>query len=195
MTFDIELLEGEAFKDVPGHEGFIAASNLGRIYSYPRSVEKYCGLQGCRVVQHYKGRILSQHRASGYSKVRFGINGKKYSELVSRLVLMAFDRMPVGDEFACHNDSDTENNKITNLRWDDQKGNMKDRLERGLYKRGQDHHAAKIPVELVDRLQSGQISVLDAAKQTGYRYSHLWRIARGDCWKDRYEANHAGIHR
>ena len=178
-------LPNEEFRDVPKFEGFIAASNMGRIYSYPRSVTKHCGLTNGIVTQRYEGRLLSQYDRGGYMTVRFGINKKKFTELVSRLVLMAFDRQPKDHELACHKDSNPTNNCIGNLRWDNQTGNMKDRTFRGLYKRGEDHHAATIPVELVDRLQAGLISPSAAAKQYGYRYAHLWRIAKGHCWKHR----------
>lgn len=176
------LLDGEVFRGVPCFDGFISASNKGRIYSHPRSVEKFCGLHGKTVTQAYKGRLLSQYERDGYLLVRFGIHKIKYSQLVSRLVLMAFDRMPNDGELACHNDSNTTNNCVGNLRWDSQTGNMKDRTDRGLYRRGTDHHAAKIPIELVDELQAGRISAADAAKKYGFRYSHLWRIANGQCW-------------
>lgn len=193
MKLEEKLLEGEIFKDVPKYDGFIAASNLGRIYSYPRTVTKYCGLNGKQVIQHYEGRILSQYDRNGYMSVRFGIDGKKFVELVSRLVLMAFERMPVEREFACHNDSNPTNNRIENLRWDDQTGNMKDRSDRGFYKQGEHHHATKIPVDLVDALQSGKITPSDAAKQTGFRYAHLWRVAKGIVWAHRFERNQSMV--
>jgi len=158
---------------------------MGRIYSYPREVTKNCTLAGYVVVQKYEGRLLSQYDRGGYMTVRFGINKKKFTELVSRLVLMAFDREPEKHELACHNDSNPTNNFIENLRWDTQTGNMKDRLDRNLYKRGEDHHAAIVPVELVDRLQAGLISLDEAVEQYGFRRNHLWRIATGRCWKHR----------
>ena len=186
MTFKPCLaLPNEEFRDVPKFEGFIAASNMGRIYSYPRWVEKYSALMGEVVYQKYQGRLLSQYDRGGYMTVRFGVDKKKFTKLVSRLVLEAFDREPKPREFACHNDSNPTNNCIENLRWDTQTGNMKDRTDRGLYKRGEDHHAATVPVELVDRLQAGLISPSDAAKKYGYRYAHLWRIAKGHSWKHR----------
>ena len=188
MTFPNCLaLPNEEFRDVPKFKGFIAASNMGRIYSQPRSVVKFSTLAGKVVTQKYEGRFLSQYTdKEKYCKVRFGIDKKKFSERVARLVLMAFDREPMKDEFACHNDSDPQNNCIENLRWDTQTGNMKDRLDRGLYKRGKDHHAATISTELVDRLQAGLISPSEAAKEYGYRYQHLWRIANGQSWKHRW---------
>lgn len=181
-------LPNEQFKDVPEFEGFIAASNMGRIYSYPRSVSKHCGLTGGVVTQQYEGRLLAQYDRNGYMTVRFGINKKKFTRLVSRLVLSAFVREPNTNELACHNDSNPTNNCVANLRWDTQVGNMKDRTDRRLYKRGEDHHAATVPVELVDRLQAGLISPSEAAKEYGLRYNHLWRIATGKCWKHRLVA-------
>ena len=183
------VLPNEEFRDVPKFKGFIAASNMGRIYSYPRVVTKHSSLVGREVEQKYEGRFLSQYDRNGYVTVRFGIGKKKFTELVSRLVLMAFDREPQEREFACHNDSNPTNNCIENLRWDTQTGNMKDRMDRGLYLKGELHHAAKVPVELVDRLQSGKITPTQAAKETGFRYAHLWRIAKGHSWGHRFEKN------
>ena len=178
-------LPNEEFRDVPKFEGFIAASNFGRIYSHPRLVVKRSVLVGHVVTQKYEGRLLSQYDRGGYMTVRFGVDKKKFTELVSRLVLMAFDREPEEHELACHKDSNPTNNCIENLRWDTQTGNMKDRTDRKLYKRGEDHHAATVPIELVDRLQAGLISPSEAAKQYGLRYPHMWRIAKGHSWKHR----------
>lgn len=182
-------LPNEEFRDVPKFKGFIAASNMGRIYSYPRVVKKHSAVIGRVVEQRYEGRFLAQYDRGGYVTVRFGIDGKKFTELVSRLVLMAFDREPEAHELACHNDSNPTNNRIENLRWDTQTGNMKDRTNRGLYLRGEAHHAARVPVELVDRLQKREITPAQAARETGLRYAHLWRIAKGQVWKHRLEQN------
>lgn len=184
MTFiNCLVRNGEKFKDVPEFEGLLAISNQGRVYSYPRTVTKFCGLQQKNVVQKYGGRLLSPYLRSGYKTVRFGVDGKKYTRLVSRLVLAAFVAPPQPGQFACHNDSDTENNFLENLRWDDQAGNMIDREARGLYPKGEFHHAAKVPVALVYRLQAKEISATEAAKKYGYRYATLWRIATGKTWK------------
>ena len=185
MMCEAKLLDGEVLKAVPQYQGFISATNKGRIYSHPRAVKKFSAVSNKYVVQHYKGRFLSQYQRNGYATVRFGVDNKKFIQLVSRLVLMAFDREPAAKEFACHNDSNTSNNCIENLRWDDQRGNMRDRTARKLYAQGERHHAAKVPVELVDRLQRKDISPAEAARLTGFRYAHLWRIAKGHCWKHR----------
>lgn len=179
---DIELIEGEIFKPVPQYAGYIQASNKGRIYTDPREVKKFCGLHNKFVTQKYKGRLLSPYKSGGYMQVTFGINNKTIKESVSRLVLSAFDKNEP-DLFACHNDSNTENNCLENLRWDTQTGNMKDREDRGLYFRGSAHPMAKVPEWLAIMLSKGEITPSDAAKKYGFRYSHLWRISKGHVWK------------
>jgi hypothetical protein len=186
MSISCSVRKGEEFRDLPGFEGFIAVSNHGRVYTYPRVVEKLCGFSGEIVRQSYKGRLLKQHNdGNGYKRFSFGVNGKRHQMLVSRAVLMAFVGASKPGQFACHNDSDPFNNMLENLRWDDQKGNMKDRMDRGLYAKGEAHHAVKVPVELVDRLQSGTVTAAQAARETGFRYVNLWRIAKGHSWKHR----------
>jgi hypothetical protein len=180
------LEEGEVAKPVERFNGLIFATNFGRIYSMPRKVKKFCFLQNKVVEQNYGGKFLKQYLRNGYPSVRFGIDGQKYGELVSRLVLEAFAGPKTG-MFACHNDSNTLNNHVSNLRWDSQKGNMRDRTERGFYKKGSEHHEAKIPQSLVDDLILGKVQAKDAAKQHGFAYSHLWRIATGKSWKHRHE--------
>mgnify|MGYP003704447853 CR=1 FL=1 len=51
MSINCLVLKGEEFKDLPNFEGFIAVSNYGRIYSYPRTVKKFCGLLKKEVIQ------------------------------------------------------------------------------------------------------------------------------------------------
>ena len=179
-------MQGEEFRELPGFEGLISISNLGRVYSHPRKVKKFCGLSKSIVTQSYDGKFLKLYDSNcGYLKFRFGANGKKYSMLLSRAILVAFVGPPENGQLACHNDSDVTNNRLENLRWDSQKGNMKDREVRGLYPKGEFHHGAKIPVELVDQLQKGEISPVEAAKLTGFTYHHLWRISKGQSWKHR----------
>lgn len=185
-SISCSVRKGEEFRDLPGFEGFVAVSSHGRVYTYPRVVEKFCGLSGAVVRQSYKGRLLKPYSdGEGYKKFSFGVDGRRHQMLVSRAVLMAFAGPPELGQIACHNDSNPTNNKVENLRWDDQRGNMKDRKDRDLYPRGESHHAAKVPVELVDRLQRGEITPAQAARETGFRYAHLWRIAKGQCWKHR----------
>ena len=184
-SIDCLVIRGEEFKDLPGFEELIAVSSFGRVYTYPRTVQKYCGLSNSTVKQNYKGRLLNTYKDKcGYIKFRFGANGKKYSMLVSRAMLMAFVGQPKLGQFACHNDSNPENNKIENLRWDFQKGNMKDRQERGLYPEGENHHAARVPICIVKKLKSKESTPAKLAKETGFSYRTLWRIAKGHTWKN-----------
>jgi len=99
-------------------------------------------------------------------------------------MLIAFVGQPKLGQLACHNDSNPENNKIENLRWDVQKGNMKDRQKRGLYPEGENHHAAKVPIYIVKKLKSKESTPAKLAKETGFSYHTLWNIAKGHTWKN-----------
>jgi len=65
---------------------------------------------------------------------------------ISRIVAKTFIPNPKNLPLVCHNDSNPLNNKVENLRWDDQKGNMKDRKARKLYglNKGSINGAAKL---------------------------------------------------
>lgn len=88
-------LPGEVWKPIPATGGFV--SNLGRVQSLPHSP-----------------RYMPTPRANGRYFVAIGDMG---TQQVGRLVLLAFDRAPVGDETCDHIDRDVSNNQLSNLRW------------------------------------------------------------------------------
>ena len=54
--------------------------------------------------------------------------GEQITQQVHRLVLEAFDRPPLKNEECCHNDGNSFNNHINNLRWDTAYNNAQDRI-------------------------------------------------------------------
>ena len=80
------------------------------------------------LVRRSNGKIIKSHQNNfGYHRVF--INGAIY--LVHRLVLLAFVGEPQDKYVGCHNDGDKMNNDISNLRWDTQSGNLRDRVAHG----------------------------------------------------------------
>ena len=109
-------------------------SNLGRVKSVARRCITSYG--ATRIVYE---RILKQFKTSdGYYAVNLvdKENGKRKQFRVHRLVLLAFKGAPPEGMVACHNDGDTSNNKLSNLRWDTQQGNQRDRIRHGTSLRG-----------------------------------------------------------
>jgi hypothetical protein len=146
----------EIWKPIPGYGGHYEASSLGNIRVKDRVVEKFCGLHKKIVKQHYKGRLLKLNKSDkyGHVSVRIGVDRKKITASVHRLVLFAFvGPAPEGME-CCHNNGIAWDNRIENLRWDTHAANNADRKRHGNYKVGKDHHmhGRGMPDELKQKL-------------------------------------------
>lgn len=96
--------ETEVWKYIPGYEGEYQVSNLGRVKSFRRSVERIIKLQttghhGYVIAQLYTGKIHKKYR-------------------VHRLVLQAFKPVENMEELQVnHIDGNKENNTLSNLEW------------------------------------------------------------------------------
>lgn len=114
----------EIWLAIPGWEGLYSASSAGRI-------------RGDR-----SGRVLrpSTHRYTGHQRVQLYRDGRAVTRLVHRLVLATFvGPCPDGME-CCHNDGDSKNNRVDNLRWDTRTSNMADTIAHGTRQRGVRHY-------------------------------------------------------
>ena len=135
----------EVWKDVPGYENRYQASNLGRVKSLgrPRFNNRFCyGMIHERILG------LNRHNA-GYRWTTLYKDGKPWSILVHRLVLLTFvGPCPLGME-ACHGDGDPANNRLENLRWDTSENNKKDKERHGTYLYGEIQHSSKLTEEEV----------------------------------------------
>lgn len=111
MSFD------EEWQDIDGFEGLYQVSNLGRIKSCDRIVEKRYK-NGIIVKCPIKEKILNQHMNNkGYSIICLYKNGKSYHKLTHRLVAENF--IPNPNEYleVNHKDENKHNNIVDNLEW------------------------------------------------------------------------------
>lgn len=113
--------------------------------------------------------------------------GKKRSVGVHRLVLMAHKRPPRKGEEACHNDGDSSNNRLNNLRWDTCKGNQSDRVKHGTSNRGEANGRAKLAakdvIEIRRMFAENGASVRDVAGIFGVSCSTIDGIRAGRLWR------------
>lgn len=110
-------MSAEEWRQVVGWEGSYEVSSFGRVKSLrgtkPRIITGSTSGQGYKVV---KLRAFEEKRDIG----------------VHRLVLEAFVGPAPGPEYeGCHNDGSTDNNALSNLRWDTPTGNSADRRLHG----------------------------------------------------------------
>ena len=93
----------------------------------------------------------------GMSKNRFVVciwnAGRGKTHLVHRLVLFAFrGEAPEGMQ-CCHNDGNSSNNNLTNLRWGSHQENQLDRRKHGTDNRGEKHWKCVLTVEQVKEIR------------------------------------------
>ena len=120
-------LSAEKWRPIPGFEGYYAVSNLGRVRSLPRRVERGHGKP-----LNLKGRIMQPEfrKNTGYYTVRLCREGDRRHHYIHRLVLMAFRGLPEPGEEGCHENDIRTDNRLENLRWDTHHANVQDAVKR-----------------------------------------------------------------
>jgi hypothetical protein len=119
----------ERWLPIPGHDGY-EASDLGRVRSVDRVIVDKWGCPGKR-----RGRVLAldlkrnKRRNDLRQAIRLGKGGN--ARYVHHLVLEAFvGPRPDGME-ACHENGNSLDNRLSNLRWDTHAANMADQRRHG----------------------------------------------------------------
>lgn len=113
---DIELLDGEEWREVADTNGLYYISNKGRVKSY----------------QGYEAILLKPFKTKGgYGRVDIVQYGKRASKLVHRLTAAAFLPLPKDIDYQLHHkDFNTDNNAADNLEWLSSQEHFKKHLER-----------------------------------------------------------------
>jgi len=109
------------WKDIQGYEGLYMISDTGIVASYDRIVEINGGYR------LHKGKVKAIYVEPGkmqYRSVSLSKNGKGKTYRIHRLVAEAFIPNPNNYPNVLHNDNDTSNNSVSNLRWGTQKDNL-----------------------------------------------------------------------
>ena len=119
-------MEKEIWKDIPGYIGVYQVSNLGRVRSLDRFVER--GNKGF----FKEGQIQKlQNNGNGYLYKQLKYKGKHRNFYIHRLVLMVFVGERPDGMVICHKDGDITNNKLSNLRYDTPSENNIDQFRQG----------------------------------------------------------------
>lgn len=113
----------EVWKDISEFPNY-QVSNRGRVRSFHRGKE---------------WRILKtqvQRKSRRYMVASIGLwqRGKYYRKLIHRLVLEAFVGPCSEGQMCCHNNGDSLDNRLSNLRWDTRQANTQDSIRHGSYK-------------------------------------------------------------
>lgn len=109
----LQDLEGEIWKDIKYYEGFYQASNLGRIKSLDRYVDRPDKKIGYR-----RSRILIQpYNHRGYKMVTLNKNAKAKVLIAHRVIAKTFIPNPENKPQVNHINGIKDDNRIENLEW------------------------------------------------------------------------------
>ena len=109
-------------RPIPGFPGY-EISDCGRVFSWlPRT----WNAKPPKVAREKSARVKN-----GYLVVDLILNKKQYTRYIHRMVLETFVGLPSQGHEACHNDGNSMNNLLSNLRWDTRKANHADKKKHG----------------------------------------------------------------
>ena len=178
MTNDEEI-----WKIYPDYD-FIEVSNLGRVRTKDRTIMRKDGKK-----LFIKGHMLKQWLSnSGYLRVMFSVNGKRFWLSVHRMVAITF--IPNSNDYpeVNHIDCERTNNRWDNLEWCTRQYNTAYRDKMGHTAK---HNAPKKPVIAINQETSEVFlfeSQHEAARQLKVNVGHLnsvlkgWQKTTGGCW-------------
>ena len=155
----------EIWKDVQGYEGLYQVSNMGRVKSLGRFVDRLASGHCWQ-----KERILKLHKKhNGYLGVILLKDGKAKNFKVHRLVALAFIPNPENKTEVDHINAIKTDNSINNLRWASHKENMNNSLTIdflfSIAKSGKNHPRARA-IRNIDTKE-----IFDTIEQASKRYS------------------------
>lgn len=168
------------WRPVPGTDGYYEVSSRGQVRSWKR------GRWGRRETP--KILVQSLGATYGYRQVSLWADGKNVKRYVHHLVAELFiGPRPEGHD-VCHNDSDVDNNDVSNLRYDTRKGNLEDAARRGTryYNPKGKVCNTKLTVEQVRHIRSLPRSEkhTDVAARYGVGPHAIYEIRTGRTWRN-----------
>ena len=177
-------LEGEEWRDVVGYEGDYMVSNLGRIVVLSRIIYR-TRKNGVKVKYNMKPHLSSTYisPSSPYRKTTFIKDGKQDTQLIHRVIAMAFIPNPHNYPCVDHIDDNPSNSVASNLQWCSQKMNN-----------SKEHHCKKLsnsktgvaipklykPVVASDGKKIKIYESMKEAQLDGHRHNYILNVLRGE---------------
>lgn len=172
----------ENWKPVPNFEGYYEVSDIGRVRSVDRSVNRqYPDGRTCTVKR--KGSIRKLDYRDGYAAVCLQADKRIFKAYVHRLVCEAFNgACPDGKSIVAHCDGNPANNTAGNLRWATEAENQRDREPHGTHNRGERSHLSKLTWDSVEEIRNSPLPSNVVAATFGVTAANIRQIRRGQTW-------------
>ena len=168
----------EIWMDVFGYEGHYKVSNLGKVQSLKRYVEKFdprTDMQMSYLVKEHVLRLRIKGKGN-YCYACLYKDKKRRDFLISRLVAKHFIPNPENKPEVNHIDGNKLNNSVDNLEWSTESENMQHAFLMGLNKgnKGVNCGAAKLTEEKVK-----EIILLLTEQQSQRGIAKLFEVSQG----------------
>lgn len=130
---------------------------------------------------------LKPMKCGQYRQVNLYRNGRRYRDLIHRIVLETFiGPCPPGME-CCHWDDDSSNNRLSNVRWGTRPENRADAVRNGRTTRGSKNGLAKLTesavLEIRETYAAGGVTLAELEAKHGINQTGISMIVRGNNWK------------
>ena len=156
----------EQWLNVVDFEGFYEVSNHGNVRSFK--------------TKEIKKQTFDKQSKRPY--LGLWKNGKQKIVKPHTLVMEAFvGKRPNGME-CCHNDGNTLNNNLSNLRWDTPKSNHADKIKHGTSNSGERCNWAKLTKQQVISIRNDDRLQRIIAEEYGVKQHTISRIKNGTRW-------------
>lgn len=159
-------------KPIPGFSTDYFADKQGNIWSTKRSSEP---------------RRLKPGKSNGYFYVTLCKNKESHHSIyIGILVLRTFvGPCPEGME-CCHNDGIKTHNELSNLRWDTDSNNMKDKIKHGTDSRGERNGLSVLTeadvIEIRRLIETGEITQTEVGKMYNVDKGTISQLKRRKTW-------------
>jgi hypothetical protein len=167
----------ETWAQIKDFEGIYEVSTLGRI----RSLDRPQRVRG-NGISLQKGQILKQWKQGNYMYCDLRKPGIKQKARIHVVVLETFVCPRPDGMIACHNNGDSTDNRLCNLRWGTHEDNAKDKILHGTHLYGERCAKSKLTeVQAIAILESPK-TYAAIAKEFGVCKSTVTHIKTGRNW-------------
>ena len=170
---EVEVIDGELWKDVMGFDGLYKISRGGNVISFWRKKSRYIKAETCSTKNG--GYLLSYNLTDK--------DGKRYRKMAHIFVAEHFIPNPLGYESVMHIDGDPQNNNVDNLRWTER--SVKHRVKKSeSYKKLERKHNLMTTQEVEQYYTDGTYintfkSISEAAEKTKCSYTSIKEVLDG----------------
>jgi hypothetical protein len=167
----------ETWAPIKDFEGIYEVSTLGRI----RSLDRPQRVRG-NGISLQKGQILKQWKQGNYMYCDLRKPGIKQKARIHVVVLETFVCLRPDGMIACHNNGDSTDNRLYNLRWGTHEDNAKDKILHGTHQYGESCPRSKLTEAQAIAILESPNTHSAIAKEFGVCRSTVTAIKAGRNW-------------